>query len=482
MLFNGFKPLFAALSPERRQRAVGPASSRPCRGRAATSTPCSPRRPASRPPSPTATPSSAAPSTTSTPCSAPSTPTTSSCSAAHRPAPAVHRAGWPPTARRSARSLTGINTLSAETADLLSVDAPAHQGRRRPAARRSPRTSTSRRTSRQFENFIADAPGQASPRSPAPRPTARGSTSTSATSTPRASILPTGPLPGGHGYDVAAARCRHEHPLPRAQPVPIGAVGLLVIAVLLCPGFQRLEPAAHRRRRPTYSAAFSEAGGLKPDDDVRIAGVKVGKVDRGRPRRRPRPGRLHGSPSDAAFGPQTGASIRMKTILGQKYLALEPAGAGPARRRTARSRCRGRVAPTTSSTRSPTSPRRPSDRHRPAGQVPETSSPPSSRTARPDVKAAARRAVAACPAPSPAATTSCAGCSPRANSVTGARRRAATSRSSTLIKDADLLLVELDARRDAIHTLFLNTSALAQQLTGLVARQPGPARARPWPS
>ena len=40
----------------------------------------------------------------------------------------------------------------------------------------------------------------------------------------------------------------------------------------------------------------------------------------------------------------------------------------------------------------------------------------------------------------------------------------------TLIKDADLLMVELDARREAIHTLFTNTSAMAQRVTALCAR------------
>jgi phospholipid/cholesterol/gamma-HCH transport system substrate-binding protein len=37
-----------------------------------------------------------------------------------------------------------------------------------------------------------------------------------------------------------------------------------------------------------------------------------------------------------------------------------------------------------------------------------------------------------------------------------------------LIQDADLLMVELDRRREAIHTLFTNTSAMAQQVTALV--------------
>ena len=65
----------------------------------------------------------------------------------------------------------------------------------------------------------------------------------------------------------------------------------------------------------TYRAAFSEAGGLKPGDEVRIAGVKVGKVT----------GvalegdhvqvdfEIKGAPE---FGTQTGASIRIKTVLG----------------------------------------------------------------------------------------------------------------------------------------------------------------------
>ena len=37
-----------------------------------------------------------------------------------------------------------------------------------------------------------------------------------------------------------------------------------------------------------------------------------------------------------------------------------------------------------------------------------------------------------------------------------------------IIVDADLLLAELYERRDAIHTLFTNTSAMAVQVTGLV--------------
>ena len=77
----------------------------------------------------------------------------------------------------------------------------------------------------------------------------------------------------------------------------------------------------------TYYAAFSEAGGLKPNDEVRIAGVRVGKVETVE---------LDGDhvrvtfrvDGDAEFGSETGAAIKVKTLLGAMFLALEPAGSG----------------------------------------------------------------------------------------------------------------------------------------------------------
>ncbi len=77
----------------------------------------------------------------------------------------------------------------------------------------------------------------------------------------------------------------------------------------------------------TYYAAFSEAGGLKANDEVRVAGVRVGKVDAVE---------LDGDhvkvtfkvESGVDFGKESAASIRIKTLLGSMYLALEPAGSG----------------------------------------------------------------------------------------------------------------------------------------------------------
>ena len=75
-----------------------------------------------------------------------------------------------------------------------------------------------------------------------------------------------------------------------------------------------------------YAAYFSEAAGLKASDEVAVAGVKVGEVTAVR---------LEGDQvrvgfrvRDAWIGDGTTASIEIKTLLGQKYLELDPKGSG----------------------------------------------------------------------------------------------------------------------------------------------------------
>ncbi|WP_072476609.1 MCE family protein [Amycolatopsis australiensis] len=76
----------------------------------------------------------------------------------------------------------------------------------------------------------------------------------------------------------------------------------------------------------TYAAEFSEAAGLSEGNDVRVAGVAVGRVS---------DVALRGDHVLVSFrvkgawlGDATGAAIRLKTVLGQKYLALDPRGEG----------------------------------------------------------------------------------------------------------------------------------------------------------
>src|SRR5688572_32214488 len=65
-------------------------------------------------------------------------------------------------------------------------------------------------------------------------------------------------------------------PFRERNPVVIGAVGLGVIAAMLLLAFNIDDIPLLAGR--SHSAALSEAGGLKAGDDVRVAGVKVGKV------------------------------------------------------------------------------------------------------------------------------------------------------------------------------------------------------------
>lgn len=75
-----------------------------------------------------------------------------------------------------------------------------------------------------------------------------------------------------------------------------------------------------------YTARFAEAGGLKKGNEVRVAGVKVGKVT---------DVSLDGTVVEVRFradvdelGDKTTAAVKVKTMLGQKYLSLDPLGAG----------------------------------------------------------------------------------------------------------------------------------------------------------
>ncbi|MFE7418915.1 MCE family protein [Rhodococcus sp. NPDC057529] len=109
----------------------------------------------------------------------------------------------------------------------------------------------------------------------------------------------------------------------RRSPAVAGALGILVVLLATLSAFF-LDSLPFIGAGSTYHAQFTEAAGLKPDNEVRIAGVKVGKVTSVE---------LDGDRVDVAFkvsdawvGNETSASIQIKTILGQKYLALDPRG------------------------------------------------------------------------------------------------------------------------------------------------------------
>lgn len=115
-------------------------------------------------------------------------------------------------------------------------------------------------------------------------------------------------------------------PFRERNPVKIGAVSLMTLALLVGAAF-KADSLPLIGGGTTYHADFSEAGGLKAGDPVLIAGVRVGKVSKIE---------LDGDhvkvsfkiKTDDGFGTETGAAIKVRTLLGDEVLALEPAGPG----------------------------------------------------------------------------------------------------------------------------------------------------------
>lgn len=115
-------------------------------------------------------------------------------------------------------------------------------------------------------------------------------------------------------------------PFRERNPIPIALIGIGLIAAMMLAAFQA-EHLPIIGGGTTYQADFSDAGGLKVNDDVRIAGVKVGRVKQLS---------LHGDVVRVSFlvrgGPELGrdthADIKIKTLLGTKYLAVTPEGPG----------------------------------------------------------------------------------------------------------------------------------------------------------
>lgn len=115
--------------------------------------------------------------------------------------------------------------------------------------------------------------------------------------------------------------------LGKRSPAFMGVFGLAMVLLVTISAFflDRLPIIGAGTK---YTAEFSEAAGLKRGNEVRIAGVKVGQVS---------DVRLAGDrvlvdfrTQDAWVGNETTASIQIKTLLGQKYLALDPRGSAPA--------------------------------------------------------------------------------------------------------------------------------------------------------
>jgi phospholipid/cholesterol/gamma-HCH transport system substrate-binding protein len=256
-------------------------------------------------------------------------------------------------------------------------------------------------------------------------------------------------------------------PFRQRNPRIVGLVCVAVLAGLVLVAF-RLDDLASLTAT-TYRAAFRDASGLAPGNEVRVAGVRVGTVTDVELAFQPKAYvrvKFRVEEDDLRLGTDTAASIRIKTVLGQKYLAVEPKG---------------------------------------PGRLEEDAQIPLERTASPfDVVdavtglastldqidstqlATAFSTVADAFTDTPSSVrTSLDGLSRLSKTVADRdeelrellnRARSVTAvlagrdeEFQKLVADGGLLLAEVSRRRDAIHELLVGTTTLSEQLTGLVA-------------
>lgn len=107
------------------------------------------------------------------------------------------------------------------------------------------------------------------------------------------------------------------------RPVLTAVIGIVLIAALTLAAFNYEAIFSGATR---YTAEFPEAAGLQANDRVTVAGVEVGRVQKVS---------LDGdhvnvefTVDDAWVGNRTTASIEIATLLGSKFLALDPRGDG----------------------------------------------------------------------------------------------------------------------------------------------------------
>jgi phospholipid/cholesterol/gamma-HCH transport system substrate-binding protein len=252
-------------------------------------------------------------------------------------------------------------------------------------------------------------------------------------------------------------------PFRERNPVPIGIVGVLIIVGLLLLGLNAgrlpfLNPGH------TVYADFKDAAGLQNGNNVRVAGVLVGKVTSVS---------LEGNvvkvgmkvSNSTHVDAGSSADIKIETLLGQVYIALDPTGATPLAGNTIQSM----------STSTPTSITTAfNGLGQRAGEINVTQLARSfdvlSATFK-NTPSSVRGSLVGLERLSTtiaSRNTELQTLFSRANSVTGTLSQH-DAQVAKLINDSNLILRTVDQQRTVIHQLVIHTSALSKQLTGLVA-------------
>jgi len=108
------------------------------------------------------------------------------------------------------------------------------------------------------------------------------------------------------------------------NPTPIGAIGLVLLLGVLWAAFNA-DKLPLIGGGTAYHALFKESANLRSGNDVRIAGVKVGTVDSVSIYKNDEV-KVDFTIKNAFIGNESTASIKIKTLLGAKMLAIDSIG------------------------------------------------------------------------------------------------------------------------------------------------------------
>lgn len=120
--------------------------------------------------------------------------------------------------------------------------------------------------------------------------------------------------------------CAQVKSFSERNPLIVGAIGVTVVAVVMV-GALQYKSLPFFNNGQSYSAYFSETGGLAVDSPVQVSGFKIGQVT---------DLELDGNrvlvtfeiDKDMPLGDRTEAAIKTRTLLGSKILEVSPRGEG----------------------------------------------------------------------------------------------------------------------------------------------------------
>jgi phospholipid/cholesterol/gamma-HCH transport system substrate-binding protein len=249
------------------------------------------------------------------------------------------------------------------------------------------------------------------------------------------------------------------------NPTPIGAIGLVFLLVLLYGAFNAASLPLIGGGT-TYSAFFTESANLKTGDNVRIAGIKVGTVEDVTIDTARNLVKASFTVKDGFVGDESTVDIKLKTLLGAKYLNINSIGA--------KKQDAGKTIPVSRTTT-------PLDIYPAFTKLSNTIQDINTT----DLSTAFRTLAEDFSGTPNSVRPVVTGLSRLSNTIASRDQALKTLLAATskvtgtladrdqdlqrLLSDGNLLLQELNARRDAIHSLFINTQVLSTQLRGLVA-------------